>query len=152
MELKLQLQHERLLRDEAEKRSIIGEFIASLERLNSVVQRATSSHLHPEVGTSPGESCSATSMTDIYSAGLHFHDLFLSKSFLVPVDLSLPFEIWEYIFIYPDEHFIEYYYELGHVRREEYCEPGGRVACLEITARNCIISLRSELKKLEAIV
>ena len=57
-ELNLQFQHERILRDEAEKRAVILELIAALERLMSAAVQVSFIHCHGGDGGSwPENEC-----------------------------------------------------------------------------------------------
>lgn len=151
-ELKLQLEHERILRDESEKRSSILEFIAALERLNSEVVQVTFDHHHGgENGRWPDHPCTLDSLTEAKEAGTQFYNLLLSKGPLITSDLDVVVELWEDIYRFTDHvKFDIDNYKYGQVKKAEYCNPGGKVACLEMPIRDATLSLRSELGKLLA--
>ena len=156
-ELKLQLQNERFLRDEAERQSAILELIAALERFNSAVVQVTFIHSHGDSGnTWPDVPCSLGEFSEVRATGFDFYQLFLRRGALVSVTFDLVTEIFETIFLYGNSaHFNKYWYKPGRhddpKYASQYCELGLKIATLELPIRDCVAQLKSELKNLLAV-
>ena len=156
-ELKIQLQNERFLRDEAKRQSAILELIAALERFNSAVVQVTFIHSHGDSGnTWPDVPCSLGEFSEVRATGFDFYQLFLRRGALVSATLtSLRKFSKRYSFTGNSAHFNKYWYKPGQHDNpkyaSQYCELGLKIATLELPIRNCVAQLKSELKNLLAV-
>jgi hypothetical protein len=98
-------------------------------------------------GSWPSDPCVLSSMGEVISAGSLLYDLLLKTRSLLSSDLDVIMDVWEYLALF-DAGFHDHYYERCNINKKEYCEVGGRVACLELPVHDGIRALKSELRQL----
>jgi hypothetical protein len=138
-ELELQLQHERILRDEASKRSALLELLYVLRRLSTISVEVQLKHKRGHRGVKSGEQkaeeCKLEDAPDLIKLGQQYCDLLDKYATFADETtrnlLEAVHDAW-YTLHTSKEHFEKWEFEREGVNENEYCALGADAACLEM--------------------
>jgi hypothetical protein len=138
-ELELQLQHERILRDEAAKRSALLELLYVLRRFSTVTVEVQLKHKGNHRGIRPGErtlrDCNLDDVPDLKKIGQQYCDLLDKYATLADETtrdlLEIVHDGWNTLYLFK-RHFGKYEFEKYGVTKDEYCAIGADACCLEL--------------------